>query len=124
MARGKASGSTTGATLGLESKLWSTADSLWGSEDSAEYKHVILGLVLLKYISNRFDERQNELVAQAAGLTNDSYIEHPAQHGSIRVRAALSEYHTLAALHNTLLPRLLSGQLRVREADRVVGQRT
>ena len=47
MARGKVNGSTTGANLGLESKLWSMADSLRGSMDSAEYKHVVLGLVFL-----------------------------------------------------------------------------
>jgi len=77
MARGKTKDNTTGANLGFESKLWSMADSLRGSMDSAEYKHVVLGLVFLKYVSDRFDERQNELVAQAADPSNDNYIREP-----------------------------------------------
>nr|WP_165845051.1 type I restriction-modification system subunit M N-terminal domain-containing protein [Candidatus Cryosericum terrychapinii] len=47
MARGKTKDNTTGANLGFESKLWSMADSLRSSMDSAEYKHVVLGLVFL-----------------------------------------------------------------------------
>ena len=47
MARGKAKDNTTGANLGFKSKIWSMADSLRGSMDSAEYKHVVLGLVFL-----------------------------------------------------------------------------
>lgn len=47
MARGKTNGNTTGASLGFEAKLWSMADSQRGSMDSAEYKDVVLCLVLL-----------------------------------------------------------------------------
>jgi len=47
MARGKTKDNTTRANLGFESKLWNMADSLRGSMDSAEYKHVVLGLVFL-----------------------------------------------------------------------------
>ena len=47
MARGKTKDNMTGANLGFESKLWSMPDSLRGSMDSAEYKHVVLGLVFL-----------------------------------------------------------------------------
>ena len=45
-----------GATLGFEAKLWATADALRGSMDAAEYKHVVLGLIFLKYISDAFVE--------------------------------------------------------------------
>ena len=48
---------TNGATTGYEAKLWQMADTLRGSMDAAEYKHVVLGLIFLKYISDAFEER-------------------------------------------------------------------
>jgi HsdM N-terminal domain len=45
---------STGANLGFEEKLWAAADKLRGHIDAAEYKHVVLGLVFLKYISDAF----------------------------------------------------------------------
>jgi type I restriction enzyme M protein len=47
--------------LGFEQKLWEAADKLRGSMDPAEYKHVVLGLIFLKYISDAFEERYAEL---------------------------------------------------------------
>ena len=44
---------SSGATVGYEAELWRMADALRGSMDAAEYKHVILGLISLKYISDR-----------------------------------------------------------------------
>lgn len=52
---------TTGANLGFEEKLWASADKLRGHIDAAEYKHVVLGLVFLKYISDAFLELYNQL---------------------------------------------------------------
>ena len=46
-----------GATTGYEAELWRMADTLRGSMDAAEYKHVALGLIFLKYISDAFEER-------------------------------------------------------------------
>ena len=54
-----------GATVGFEEKLWAAADKMRGHMDPAEYKHVALGLVFLKYISDAFEERHGALVAQA-----------------------------------------------------------
>jgi type I restriction enzyme M protein len=48
---------TTGAHLGFEDKLWAAADKLRGNMDAAEYKHVVLGLIFLKYISDAFMEK-------------------------------------------------------------------
>ena len=45
------------ATLGFEDKLWKAADALRSNMDAAEYKHVVLGLIFLKYISDAFEER-------------------------------------------------------------------
>jgi type I restriction enzyme M protein len=55
-----------GANLGFEATLWAAADKLRNNMDAAEYKHVVLGLIFLKYISDAFDERHAELVADKA----------------------------------------------------------
>jgi type I restriction enzyme M protein len=52
-----------GASLGFEQKLWAAADKLRGHMDAAEYKHVVLGLIFLKYISDAFLERYEALKA-------------------------------------------------------------
>jgi len=46
------------ATIGFEAKLWLTADKLRNNMDAAEYKHVVLGLIFLKYISDTFEEHR------------------------------------------------------------------
>ncbi len=55
-----------GATLGFEAKLWQAADALRNNMDAAEYKHVVLGLIFLKYISDAFEAKHAELDAQRA----------------------------------------------------------
>ncbi len=50
-----------GAILGFEATLWQAADKLRNNMDAAEYKHVVLGLVFLKYISDAFEERHRAL---------------------------------------------------------------
>jgi type I restriction-modification system DNA methylase subunit len=50
------SSKSNGATLDFESQLWAAADKLRGHMDSSEYKHVVLGLIFLKYISDSFEE--------------------------------------------------------------------
>ncbi len=55
-----------GATVGYEAGLWRMADALRGSMDAAEYKHVVLGLIFLKYVSDAFEEQHAQLVAEQA----------------------------------------------------------
>ena len=55
---------TTAATVGYEAELWRMADALRGSMDAAEYKHVVLGLIFLKYISDAFEEQHARLEAE------------------------------------------------------------
>ena len=55
-----------GANVGYEAKLWQMADALRGSMDAAEYKHVVLGLIFLKYISDAFEEQHAKLEGQKA----------------------------------------------------------
>ncbi|PJF46100.1 MAG: N-6 DNA methylase, partial [Candidatus Thermofonsia Clade 3 bacterium] len=57
---------TNSATLGYEAQLWQMADKLRGSMDAAEYKHVVLGLIFLKYISDAFEEQHAKLEAERA----------------------------------------------------------
>jgi type I restriction enzyme M protein len=68
MARQKRSpaDSSTTANLGFEAKLWAAADALRNNMDAAEYKHVVLGLIFLKYISDAFEAKHAELASQKA----------------------------------------------------------
>jgi len=69
-----------GATVGYEAELWQMADALRGSMDAAEYKHVVLGLIFLKYISDAFEEAHAELVAEhAEGADPEDPDEYRAQ---------------------------------------------
>ena len=64
MARTKTNSSAqSSATIGFEAKLWLTADKLRNNMDAAEYKHVVIGLIFLKYISDTFEEHRAKLVA-------------------------------------------------------------
>ena len=51
------------ANLGFEAKLWLAADKLRNNMDAAEYKHVVLGLIFIKYISDAFEEMRAKLIA-------------------------------------------------------------
>jgi type I restriction enzyme M protein len=53
--------SNNGAQLGFEQKLWKAADKLRSNMDAAEYKHVVLGSIFLKCISDSFEERHEQL---------------------------------------------------------------
>lgn len=55
-----------GGPLGFEQKLWAAADALRNNMDAAEYKHVVLGLIFLKYISDAFEAKHAELETQKA----------------------------------------------------------
>jgi type I restriction enzyme M protein len=64
-ASGKAGGEN-GSNLGFEAKLWAAADALRNNMDAAEYKHVVLGLIFLKYISDAFEAKHADLDGQRA----------------------------------------------------------
>src|SRR5688500_9278189 len=53
-----------GASLGFETDLWRAADALRSNMDAAEYKHIVLGLIFLKYISDAFEEKHVRLEAE------------------------------------------------------------
>ena len=52
--------------LGLEDALWKAADKLRGSMDASEYKHIVLGLIFLKYVEDAFEERRSALKEELA----------------------------------------------------------
>jgi type I restriction enzyme M protein len=56
----------TAANVGYEAELWQMSDALRGSMDAAEYKHVVLGLIFLKYISDAFEEQHSRLEGERA----------------------------------------------------------
>ena len=59
------------ANIGFEKKIWDAACVLRGNIDASEYKSVVLGLIFLKYISDRFDEKYQALVAEGEGFEED-----------------------------------------------------
>lgn len=64
----------------LEKKLWNAADKLRSTLDAAQYKHTVLGLVFLKYVSDAFQIRQDELTEQLKNAEHDYYLD-PADYG-------------------------------------------
>jgi type I restriction enzyme M protein len=64
MATTRTSRNDSSVPLGFEAKLWATADALRNNMDAAEYKHVVLGLIFLKYISDAFETKHAELEAE------------------------------------------------------------
>jgi type I restriction enzyme M protein len=62
---------TNTASIGFEEKIWGAADILRGNMDASEYKHVVLGLIFLKYISDKFEERYKELTTEGDGFEED-----------------------------------------------------
>lgn len=108
MARNKNDGSASGntsANLGFEAKLWLTADKLRNNMDAAEYKHVVLGLIFLKYISDSFEEHRAKLVAgqgEYAGADPDDADEYKAENGFWVPPAARWQYLQNSAKQPTI----------------------
>ena len=59
------------ADIGFEKEIWKAAALLRGNLDASEYKSVVLGLIFLKYISDRFEVKYNELVDEGDGFEED-----------------------------------------------------
>jgi type I restriction enzyme M protein len=82
MARGKSNKANSSANIGFEAKLWQAADKLRSNMDAAEYKHVVLGLIFLKYISDSFEEHHAKLVegvGEYAGANPEDSDEYKAE---------------------------------------------
>ena len=70
------------ANLGFETKLWAAADKLRGHMDPSEYKHVVLGLIFLKYISDSFEETY-QLFQDVKGFCKAAKIEEVEKNGYV-----------------------------------------
>ena len=62
---------TSTSSTSFEKQIWDAACVLRGNMDASEYKSVVLGLIFLKYISDRFEAKYNELVAEGDGFEED-----------------------------------------------------
>ena len=84
----------------LEKKLWTAADKLRSTLDAAQYKHAVLGLLFVKYVSDAFDIRRKELTAQFQDETHDYYL-NPGDYDSdkeyqeeIEAELEIRDYYT------------------------------
>jgi type I restriction enzyme M protein len=77
-----ANGKSNGGNLGFEAKLWAAADALRNNMDAAEYKHVVLGLIFLKYVSDAFEAKHVELEAQK---TQGADPEDPDEYRAVHI---------------------------------------
>src|SRR5690349_20001568 len=71
MPRSPTSKNNSTANLGFEAKLWLAADKLRSNMDAAEYKHGVLGLIFLKYISDAFEEKRAQLAKEKGADPED-----------------------------------------------------
>lgn len=77
----------------LKRTLWAAADKLRSSMDAAEYKHIVLGLIFLKYISDAFDERRDEL---AAAFADEAHELHLPDADDRALATEERDYYTMA----------------------------
>src|SRR5271167_975323 len=91
----KSSKDNNGAMLGFEAKMWQAADMLRNNMDAAEYKHVVLGLIFLKYISDAFEEQHAKLIAEQ---DQGADPEHPDEYRANRQRSQEDIEHAVRQL--------------------------
>lgn len=60
---------------GIKKTLWATVDKLRANMDAAEYNHIVLGLIFVKYISDTFQTRRTELIRKFADISDDYYLQ-------------------------------------------------
>jgi len=89
------------ANLGFEDKLWKAADALRSNMDAAEYKHVVLGLIFLKYISDAFEEQHALLEAEVAQGADP---EDPDEYRAVNIFWVPQEARWPYLLANARLP--------------------
>ncbi|WP_367268157.1 type I restriction-modification system subunit M [uncultured Thiohalocapsa sp.] len=75
---GNGNGNGNGGDLGFEAQLWAAADKLRGNMEASSYKHVVLGLIFLKYISDAFEARREHLLRDAADPESFYFVQEEA----------------------------------------------
>jgi type I restriction enzyme M protein len=81
-AKSNKSSDNSSANIGFEAKLWLAADKLRSNMDAAEYKHVVLGLIFLKYISDAFEEHHAKLMQE---LDQGADPEEPDEYQAVNI---------------------------------------
>ena len=71
------------ATIGFEAHLWAAADKMRGHMDASEYKHVCLGLIFLKYISDAFEEKREQLLFGFSDPKSEWFIKDEPQRAEV-----------------------------------------
>lgn len=98
-----------GAGLGFEEKLWLAADKMRGHIEAAEYKHVILGLIFLKYLSDVFQKRYRWLEDQPT--TDPENRDEYVAHGTFWIPERARWSHLVSSVENVNLPQLIDGAM-------------
>ena len=89
----------SGAPLPFEAELWRAADLLRGQLEEAEYKHVVLGLIFLKFVSESFEHRRAQIAAEVADAESPYYLPDPADQ-----KAALEDRDFYASRNVAWIP--------------------
>ena len=102
------------AAIGFEQQIWKAADKLRGNIDASEHKSVVLGLIFLKYISDKFEQRYLELVSEGEGFEEDR--DEYTYQGILRTsRSSLS---TIAqAAHTPEIGKVIDNAMRQIESE-------
>ena len=103
--------------IGFEKQIWDAACVLWGHIPAAEYRKVIIGLIFLRFISNAFEKRYGELVAEGEGFENDpdAYLEENIVYVSPEAR-----WQTIAAnAHKEEIGKTIDDAMRAIERDNI-----
>ena len=103
------------AEIGFEEQIWKAADKLRGNIDASEYKNVVLGLIFLKYISDKFDQRHQELVDEGEGFEEDR-DEYTAE-GIFFVPKAARWSEVAKAAHTPEIGKVIDEAMRQIEAE-------
>lgn len=103
------------AEIGFEQQIWSAADKLRGNMDASEYKNVVLGLIFLKYISDKFEQRYQELVDEGEGFEEDR--DEYAYKGIFWVPAAARWSVISDAAHTPEIGKVVDEAMRQIEAE-------
>ena len=94
-----------GANLGFEAKLWAAADALRNNMDAAEYKHVVLGLLFFKYISDAFEEYHAYLASAVEDAANEYFLRHNLPNRSEAIAKLLEDPDEYRAVNIFWVPK-------------------
>lgn len=112
--KSKMAGKNT-ANIGFEKQIWDAACVLRGNMDASEYKNVVLGLIFLKYISDRFDDKYQELVKEGDGFEED--VDEYTSEGIFFVPAGARWSEIAAKAHTPEIGTVIDAAMRAIEKE-------